>query len=148
MHRTRGTSSHSLPPLLDSCAQPIVDRKELKIKIHGLTTAALAALASHAVLAAPEAAFWQQPKIYGEPAPAVTPDRTVHLRPKSHWVNVRYGEIVHFVAEGANGSERSFDWWFDVSPEVTSFDLSKVAPAGFPDRNVRVFIDPNSPGGD
>lgn len=104
--------------------------------------------ALHAELADPEAVFRQPAKIYGEPAPAVTPDRTVRLRPKSHWVNVRYGEIVRFVAQGSNGSEWSFDWWFDASPEVTSFDLSKVAPAGFPDRNVRVFIDPSPAGGD
>jgi hypothetical protein len=119
---------------------------ELKMKIHVLTAVALAALASHAVLAEPEADFWQQPKIYGEPAPAVRPDKTVRLRPNSHWVNVRYGEIVRFVTQGVNGTERSFDWWFDVSPEVTSFYLRKIAPPDFPDRNVRVFIDPSSPG--
>jgi Heavy-metal resistance protein CzcE len=130
---------------LDACDQLFIDRKELKMKIHALTVAALAALASHAVLADPEADFWQQPKIYGEPAPPATPDHTVRLRPNSHWVNVRYGEIVRFVAQGVNGTERSFDWWFDVSPEVTSFDLSKVAPADFPNRNVRVLIDPSSP---
>jgi hypothetical protein len=118
------------------------------MKIHVLTAAALAALASHAVLADPEADLWHQPKIYGEPAPAVTPDQTIRLRPKSHWVNVRYGEIVRFVARDVNDTERSFDWWFDVSSEVTSFYLSKIAPPDFPDRNVRVFIDPNSPGGD
>jgi hypothetical protein len=118
---------------------------ELKMKIHVLTAVALAALASHAVLAEPEADFWQQPKIYGEPAPAVRPDQTVRLRPNSHWVNVRYGEIVRFVTQGVNGTERSFDWWFDVSPEVTSFYLRKIAPPDFPDRNVRVFIDPSSP---
>ena len=114
------------------------------MKVLVLTAVALAALASHAVLAEPEADFWQQSKIYGEPAPAVTPDETVRLRPNSHWVNVRYGEIVRFVTQGVNGTERSFDWWFDVSPEVTSFYLRKIAPPDFPDRNVRVFIDPSS----
>jgi Heavy-metal resistance protein CzcE len=113
------------------------------MKMHVLTAAALTAFASHAVLANPETVFGQHPKIYGTPAAETSTDRIVHLDPHSHWVNVDYGETVRFVAQSGNGSERSFAWRFDVSSDVWSVDLSKVAPAGFPDRNVRVYVGPD-----
>jgi hypothetical protein len=70
-------------------------------------------------------------------------DRTVQLGPRSHWINVGYGETIEFVVPGSNGSERSFTWKFDVSPEVSRVDLSEVAPAQFLDHEVQVFVAPN-----
>ena len=82
----------------------------------------------------------EEPSVYGTPAQADSADRIVRMEPDSHWINVAYGETVNFVANGENGSEHSFVWRFDVSPAVSHVDLSEVAPADFPDRNLRVFV--------
>jgi hypothetical protein len=113
------------------------------MKMRVLTVAVLAALASHAALADPEAHFWEQPHVYGAPAMATTADRIVHLGPNSHRVDVAYGETVRFVAESGNAPERSFTWQFDVPREGSSFDLSRVAPADFPSHKVRVVVSPD-----
>jgi hypothetical protein len=79
----------------------------------------------------------------GTPVEEASSDRIIKLGPHSHWVNVLYGESVQFVVQGDNGQERSFAWKFDVSPEVTKVDLSKVAPAQFVDHDVEVFVSPD-----
>lgn len=81
--------------------------------------------------------------VYGTPAQVDTADRIVRLGPDSHWVNVAYGESVEFIAQGENGAQRSFAWRFDVSPTTNYVDLSQMAPADFPDQNVRVFVAPD-----
>ncbi len=83
------------------------------------------------------------PQFYGTPATATSGDRTIYVGPNSHKVNVAYGETVRFVAESGNAPERSFAWRFDVIPEGTSVDLSKVAPVDFPSHNVRVIVSPD-----
>ena len=111
------------------------------MKMHMLTAAVVATLVSSAVQAASEGGdTWSA---YGSAVASRKAERTVHLGPNSHWVNVGYGETVRFVAQDSNAPDRSFAWRFDVSPEVSSVDLSKVAPADFPDRNVRVFVSPD-----
>ena len=96
------------------------------------TTASLSTLRS----AEPSAA-------YGTSVEDSSADRIIKLGPRSHWINVGYGETVEFVVPGSNGSERTFTWKFDVSPEVNRVDLSKVAPAQFFDHDVQVFVAPN-----
>ena len=139
------------------------------MKMHLIVAAALATLSSHAALAASEGGdTWSElqprpqadtsrlpavattgklsalqrehPSVYGTPADVNSADRTVQLGPDSRWVNVDYGETVLFVIPGGDGTERSFAWRFDVSPAVSEVDLSKVAPADFPDHNVQVFV--------
>ena len=111
------------------------------MKMHVLAAAVAATMVTSTVLAASEGGdTWSA---YGSPAASPKVERTVHLGPHSHWVNVGYGDIVRFVAQDGNAPDRSFEWRFDVSPEVSYVDLSKVAPADFPDRNVRVFVSPN-----
>jgi Heavy-metal resistance protein CzcE len=139
------------------------------MKMHLIMAAALVAVSSHAALAASEGGdTWSElqprpmadtqrlpavattaslsvlqrdhPSVYGTPADARSADRTVQLGPDSHWLNVGYGESVLFVGSGGDGAERSFAWRFDVSPAVSAVDLSEVAPADFPDHNVRVFV--------
>jgi hypothetical protein len=121
----------------------LTKHEELKMKISVLTVAVMTALASHAALADPEADFWHRPNVYGTPATATSADRTIYVGPNSHRLNVAYGETVRFVAESGNVPERSFTWRFDVVPEGTSVDLSKVAPADFPSHNVQVFVSPD-----
>jgi hypothetical protein len=118
------------------------------MKMHVLTAAVLASLTCRAVLAG--SAFegseggdtWSR-FAYGTPATATSGDRTVHLGPNSHKLNVAYGETVRFVAGGADAPERSFGWRFDVIPEGNSFDLSRVAPADFPTYSLRVYVGPD-----
>jgi Heavy-metal resistance protein CzcE len=112
------------------------------LKTHVLTAAVLATLTSTTVMAASEGGdTWSA---YGSPVEAKKADRVVHLGPNSRWVTVSYGEIIRFVAQNGNGSVRSFDWRFDVSPEVNSVALNKVAPADFPNREVRVYVEANA----
>ena len=66
--------------------------------------------------------------------------RIVELSPSTRWVSVAYGEKVTFNTVGANGTQRSFAWQFDVSPVRSFVDLDDVAPADFPARSVRVFV--------
>jgi hypothetical protein len=122
------------------------------MKMHLVVVAALAGLCSHAAFADPEADFGQQPQpkyftrpagLYGTPAQPDSTARIVRLSGSSHWVNVAYGETVNFIVDGSNGSERSFAWRFDVSPDLNHVDLHDVAPADFPSRNVRVFVGPD-----
>ena len=111
------------------------------MKIRVMTAAILAALASSLVLAASEGGdTWSN---FGTPAQSQKVDETVHLKPDSRWVNINYGETVRFVAQGSDGSEHSFTWRFNVSPDVFSVGLGEVAPADFPDRQVRVYVGPD-----
>ena len=81
---------------------------------------------------------------YGTAGQDSAADRVVQLGPRSHWINVGYGETIEFVVPaGNNSSERSFTWTFDVSPEVNRVDLSTVAPAQFLDHEVQIFVAPN-----
>ena len=109
------------------------------MKMRVMTAAVVAALASSAVLAASEGGdTWSN---FGTPAENQKVDETVHLGPGSRWVNINYGETVRFVAQGSDGSEHSFAWRFNVSPNVDSVGLGEVAPADFPVRQVRVYVE-------
>lgn len=111
------------------------------MKMRALTAAILAALASSALLAASEGGdTWSA---YGTPVKSKNVDRIVHLKPHSRRVNVNDNETVRFVAQSGNGSEQSFAWQFNVSPEVNGFALSEIAPPDFPERQVRVWVDPD-----
>jgi hypothetical protein len=111
------------------------------MKMHGLTAAVLVALVSTAVFAASEGGdTWST---FGTPVQSQKVDRTVHVEPHSRWANVNYGETVRFVAQSGDGSEKSFAWRFNVSPEVNSVDLSTVAPANFPRSELRVYVEPD-----
>jgi len=113
------------------------------MRMHVLTAAVLAALASTATLAASEGGDTRSHFAYGTPATATSDDRTVYVGPNSHSVNVAYGETVRFVAKSGDAAERSFTWKFDVLPEGITVDLSKLAPADFPSYKVRVYVSPD-----
>jgi hypothetical protein len=131
------------------------DKREFVMKIHLVMAAALAALSSHAVLADPEADFWQQPQaksstlstrpsLYGTPAELASADRIVTLGPGAQSVHVEHGETVKFIVRVQGDQERSFAWRFDGSPITGDIDLSQVAPADFPVHGVHVFVAPGS----
>lgn len=113
------------------------------MKTRVLSVAILAALASSGALAASEADDTLSP--YGAPAVGRKADETIRLGPHSHWANVDFNETVRFVAQDSDGREQSFTWWFHVSTDVDRVELSKVAPASFPFREVLVYVEPDPP---
>ena len=80
---------------------------------------------------------------YGEPAQVSSADRTVRLESGTQSINIENGDSVAFIAQDDKGAERSFAWHFDVSPVLDHVDLSQVAPADFPQQNLRVFVAPD-----
>lgn len=62
-------------------------------------------------------------------------ERTIDIAGGTKWVNVTHGEVVRFVANG-----REFTWYFDGVSQPQPFDLSEIAPAGFIDHGVKVYV--------
>lgn len=75
---------------------------------------------------------------YGMQAPASAAARTIVINSDTKWVNVDNGETVQFSIGG-----QSFTWNFSTFPGETSFDLSRIVPAGVKIGNVRVYIATN-----
>jgi len=65
-------------------------------------------------------------------------DRTITITGNTKWVNVNHYEVVRFAA---NGSE--FIWYFDGMAQPRPFDLSEIAPAGFVEHGVTVYVAPS-----
>ena len=82
--------------------------------------------------------------LLGEPAQApsaqrasisAVAERTINISGGTKWVNVNHGEVVRFVA-----NDREFTWYFDGASQPRPFDLSEIAPAGFVDHGVKVYV--------
>ena len=82
--------------------------------------------------------------LLGEPAQAPSAQRvvvnaaygrTIEITGGTKWVNVNHGEVVRFVANG-----REFTWYFDGVSLPQPFDMSEIAPAGFVDHGVKVYV--------
>jgi hypothetical protein len=82
--------------------------------------------------------------LLGEPAQApvaqravvtAVPGRTIDITGGTKWANVNHGEVIRFVANG-----REFTWYFDGVSQPRPFDLSEIAPAGFVDHGVKVYV--------
>jgi heavy-metal resistance protein CzcE len=67
-----------------------------------------------------------------------TADRTITITGETKWVNVKHSEVVRFVSNG-----REFTWFFDGVAQPRPFDLTEIAPAGFLDHGVTVYVSPN-----
>jgi len=92
--------------------------------------------------------------LFGEPARApsaeraiitAVADRTITITDETKWVNVTRYEVVRFVSNG-----REFAWYFDGVDQPRPFDLTQIAPAGFVDHKVTVYVSPSErdfPGG-
>ena len=71
--------------------------------------------------------------------------RTIDITGGTKWVNVKNGEVIRFVSNG-----REFTWYFDGVAQPRPFDLAQIAPAGFVDHSVTVYVSPSDrdlPGG-
>ena len=79
----------------------------------------------------------------GHPGDPDTVSRIVHLGPSSTFANVDYGQNVEFIAKGQDGKRQSFAWRFNVWPNTDMMYLNQVAPAGFIDHKVRIYIGPD-----
>ncbi|SRR5260221_5613834 len=77
---------------------------------------------------------------YGTSVSGNRVDRTIVVQVDCTYVNVKNGEKVRFVVKQSDGSERSFAWRFDVFPGVNEVAMSKVAPAGLLDHDVRIYV--------
>jgi len=84
--------------------------------------------------------------LYGEPAQApsleraiitAVADRTITIDDKTKWVNVNHYEVVRFASNG-----QEFTWYFDGLAQPRPFDLAQIAPAGFVNHSVTVYVAP------
>lgn len=66
-----------------------------------------------------------------------TAGRTITITGSTKWVNVTHYEVVRFVSNG-----REFTWYFNGVAQPRPFDLAEIAPAGFVDHGVTVYVSP------
>lgn len=100
------------------------------------TIAALSVLAmTGAVHAAPPSGVAAD---YGVAVAAEAAQRTITINADTKWVNVTDGETIRFEVNG-----RSFTWHFSTYPQISSFDLAQIAPAGITTGSIRVYIASN-----
>ncbi len=64
---------------------------------------------------------------------ATQAERSITIGTDTRWANVKQGESIRFVS-----GQASFGWRFDGSRSAV--DLMQVAPAGFVDRPVMVYV--------
>jgi hypothetical protein len=76
--------------------------------------------------------------LLGDAAPVAAADRTIAITPDTKYVNVVGGQTIKFNVNG-----QAFAWNFDGAPTVSSFDLSRVAPAGVLDHPVIAYVSVN-----
>src|SRR5260370_1607378 len=75
--------------------------------------------------------------LLGNPAQASVAQRTISIDSKTRWITVERGEVVKFVANG-----QEFAWAFNGMS--SSFALNRIAPSGALDRDLKVYVLPNS----
>jgi len=61
--------------------------------------------------------------------------RTIDITGGTKWVNVKHGEVIRFVSNG-----REFTWYFDGVSQPRPFDMAEIAPAGFVEHGVKVYV--------
>ena len=76
----------------------------------------------------------QQPSAQRAVVTAVA-GRTININGGTKWVNVNHGEVVRFVSNG-----REFTWYFNGVSQPQPFDMTEIAPAGFIDHGVKVYV--------
>jgi len=96
-------------------------------------------LAVAGMLASAAASAVVPTSLLGDPATPEQGQRTIVITPTTEYVNVTEGDVVTFVANGV-----VFAWNFDGPPEVSSFELNRVAPAGALDHTVTAYVARNA----
>jgi hypothetical protein len=114
------------------------------MRLHVPSVAALAAILS--LLSAPATAGEHayddaasgRPGFYGAPAPSTAASRVLPLHASTRWLNVTQNETVRI-----QRGDRFFDWTFSTWT-THSFDLARIAPAGFvAPATVQVYVAPD-----
>ncbi|HEY4075028.1 MAG TPA: CzcE family metal-binding protein [Herbaspirillum sp.] len=77
-------------------------------------------------------------ELLGTPAPSAAAVRTVVIADNTKYVNVKSGEVVRFMVNGT-----AFTWNFNGPQDISSGHLSRVAPDGFLNHNVNVYVAPS-----
>jgi len=75
---------------------------------------------------------------FGAPAAAQTATHTILIQADTKYVRVENGDTVQFDVNG-----KTFTFAFNTLTGETSFELSRIAPAGMDVPQVRVFVAPN-----
>lgn len=76
------------------------------------------------------------------PTPAqAQAERTIEITPQTQWVNVKRLETVRFVNH-VNGDTRAFTWQAPAHA-LKPLGLSDIAPAGFVEQPVTVYVAPS-----
>ncbi len=110
----------------------------MKLAISSLFAATLSAASLSAGAATMRA------DLLGEPAQPASAERTIvtalagrtiDISGGTKWVNVKHGEVIRFVSNG-----REFTWYFDGVSQPRPFDMAAIAPAGFLDHVVKVYV--------
>jgi len=115
----------------------------MKRLLNGIAVLGIVLLALSAASAS-AGASWQLGEPVAVPSGEITvraavTNRTIAITEGTRWVNVTHYEVVRFTSEG-----REFIWYFDGLAQPGPFDLAKIAPAGFVDHRVTVYISPAS----
>ena len=100
-----------------------------------LVALAIAAVAGQPAMAASDTT---RPGFYGVPAPAGAAARVIELERDARWINVTQNETV-----AIRRGDQVFTWTF-TTWATNSFDLARIAPAGFvAPETVRVYLAPD-----
>lgn len=102
-------------------------------------TAALAGISMAAIAAQHvDGASTTRPGFYGAPAPTAAALRVIRLGDDASWINVNQNETVRI-----ERGKQAFTWTFSTWT-THSFDLARVAPAGFlAPGTVQVYLQPD-----
>ena len=73
----------------------------------------------------------------GNAAQPSAAQRTIVIDNKTKWITVEHDEVIRFLSNG-----QEFAWTFKGMS--SSFELSKIAPAGALDRALKVYVWPNA----
>ena len=76
--------------------------------------------------------------LLGGSAAVTAATRTIVIAPDTKYVNVTGGDTVKFVV-----GDKSFAWNFTVPANLSSFDLTRIAPPGMLDHEVTAYVATN-----
>jgi hypothetical protein len=102
-----------------------------KLLAQTIATLMLAASVAPAIAAPPP-----PNSLSGTPAADTASQYGIRITPNTRYVNVQGGDVVRFMS-----GDKSFTWNFDG--RRPTLKLSEIAPDGFLDREVNVYISPN-----
>jgi hypothetical protein len=86
----------------------------------------------------PSIAAMSRVDLLGSSSSSSAASSTIVVTPGTEYVTVKRGDIVNFVV-----GDKGFTWDFNGGDNVSSFDLSQVAPPGVLDHAVTAYVNPD-----